>query len=163
MGTVLLPNPLTPAAEDADSIVTMPQRPLVILLTAILAFQTALSGAGGVAVLCLGGGHEHAPAETEHCESACGHEAAWPLPLPADEFEHGCGCTDIELTIPELLTLPRADEVGKVFPTISTPPAWGIVIAQSGLGQRGPPMAQPGFDPGGLHRLAIVASVRLTI
>jgi hypothetical protein len=138
-------------------------RPLAILLTAVVAFHALLGGANRVAVLCLGGGHQHAPAEAEQCESQCSHDRSWPLPVPRDGHEHDCGCTDVELTIVELLTLPRGDDAGKALPAIVPAPAWGIVVADAGLGRRGPPAPPPWFNPGGVHRLAIVASVRLTI
>lgn len=138
-------------------------RPLAILLTAIIAFHALAGGAGRMVVLCLGGGHEHAPAETEHCESACGHDSSWPLPVPAGEHEHDCGCTDVEITTAELLTLPRRDGGSDSPPAIVSSPSWGVILAETGLGRRGPPMPPPWFDPGGVHRLAIVASVRLTI
>ena len=138
-------------------------RPLAILLIAIIALHALVGGAGGMAVLCLGGGHQHAPAESDHCESACGHDSSWPLPVPADEHEHDCGCTDIELAVAELLTLPRGDDGSSFTPVVVPVPAWGVVLAETGLGRRGPPRSPPWFDPGGVHRLAIVASVRLTI
>lgn len=138
-------------------------RRLAILLTAIIAFHTSFGGAGGVAVLCLGGGHQHAPAESDHCESSCSHDVSWPLPVPVGEHEHDCGCTDVEIATAELLTLPRSDGGSDVPPAIVSSPSWGVVIAEAGLGRRGPPMPPPWFDPGGVHRLAIVASVRLTI
>ena len=141
----------------------MSNRPLAILLIAIIAFHALAGGAGGMAVLCLGGGHEHAPAETEHCDSACGHDSSWPLPVPAGEHEHDCGCTDVEITTAELLTLPRGDDGSDVPPSIVMSPSWGVVLAETGLGRRGPPMPPRWFDPSGAHRLAIVASVRLTI
>lgn len=138
-------------------------RPLAILLLAIIAIHALAGGAGSVAVLCLGGGHEHGPAEAEHCESTCSHDPSWPLPLPVDDHEHDCGCTDVELAIAELITLPRGDDGGKVMPAIASTPCWGVVVAECGLGRRGPPMPPPWFDPGGTQRLAMVASVRLTI
>lgn len=138
-------------------------RPIAILLTAIIALHALAGGAGGTAVLCLGGGHEHAPTESEHCESACGHDSSWPLPVPADEHEHDCECTDIELAVAELLNVPRGDNAGDSAPVAVPTKAWGVELVEAGLGQRGPPRPPPWLDPGGAHRLAIVASVRLTI
>ena len=139
------------------------QRPLAILLTAIIAFHAFAGGAGGMAMLCLGGGHQHAPAESDHCENPCSHDASWPLPVPAGEHEHDCGCTDVEFTTSELLTLPRSDGGSDMPPSIVSAPAWGTILAETGLGRCGPPRPPPWFDPGEVHRLAIVASVRLTI
>lgn len=137
--------------------------PLTILLALVLAVHATAGGMRGAAVLCLGGGHQHGQVETEHCESACGHDARWPLPVPSDDHEHECECTDVELTIVEMLTLPRGDDEGNVLPAIVASPAWSIVVAEAGLGRRGPPSPPPWFDPAGDRRLAIVASVRLTI
>jgi len=138
-------------------------RPIAILLTAIIAFHALAGGARGVMVFCLGGGHQHAPAESDHCESSCSHDASWPLPVPAGEFEHDCECTDVEITTAELLTLPRTDGGSDLPHVVVSLPSWGVVLAETGLGRRGPPMPPSWFDPGGAHRLAIVASVRLTI
>ena len=137
--------------------------PLPILLTAILAFHAVFGGAGGKVILCLGGGHQHISVEAEHCESKCSHDAWWPFSVPADDHEHDCGCTHVELAILELVSLPRSDDGGKVLPAIVNSPAWDLVIAEAGLGCHGPPRPPPWFDPGGAHRLALVASVRLII
>ncbi|MEO1584362.1 MAG: hypothetical protein AAFR96_07315 [Planctomycetota bacterium] len=141
----------------------MRHRPIAILLTAIIALHALAGGAGGMAVLCLGGGHEHAPAESDHCESECGHHSSWPLPVPAGEHEHDCDCTDIELAVAELLSVPRGDNLGDSAPVAVPSQAWGVVLVEAGRGQRGPARPPPWLDPGRVHRLAIVASVRLTI
>lgn len=141
----------------------MAHRPLAILLTAIIAFHAFAGGAGGTKVLCLGGGHQHTPAESDHCESSCSHVASWPLPVPEGEHEHDCGCTDVKISTTELLTLPRSDSGSDVPLATVMSPSWGVILAESGLGRRGPPILPRWFDPGGAHRLAIVASVRLTI
>lgn len=138
-------------------------RPLSILLTAIIAFHALFGGAGDVAVLCFGGGHQHGPAETEHCESACEHGTSCHLPIPAGDHEHECGCTDVEFAVAELISLPRGDD-GSASLLIALPSsAWGIVVHEAGLGRRGPPMPPTWFDPSGDQRLAIVASVVLTL
>lgn len=136
---------------------------MAILLTSIILFHAFAGGAGGVAVLCFGGGHQHAPTESDHCESSCGHDTSWPLPVPAGEHEHDCGCLDVEISTAELLTLPRSDGGGDVQPAAVSSPSWGVILAETGLGRRGPPVPPDWFDPGREHRLAIVASVRLTI
>lgn len=133
------------------------------MLTAIIAFHALAGGVERMAVLCLGGGHEHALFESDHCESACGHDGTWPLPVPVNEHEDNCGCTDIELTIAELISVPRGGDVDDPIPAIVPIPAWGVVVQNAGLGRRGPPQPRPWFDPGGVHRLAIVASVRLIL
>ena len=138
-------------------------RPLAILLTAIIALHAIAGGAGGMVVLCLGGGHQHTPAESDHCETSCRHDASWPLPVPAGEQKHDCSCTDVEITTAELLVLPRSDIGSDLPPVIVSSPSWGLILAETGLDSRGPPMPPPWFDPGGAHRIAIVTSVRLTI
>lgn len=139
----------------------MNRRSLAILLTVVIAFHAFLGGVGSAAVFCLGHGHEHASVELDRCELACSHDSSWPLPVPADD--HDCDCTDIELVISELMTLLRGDDGSQVVPVAATTPMWGTVVVESGLGRRGPPMPLPWFDPGGVQRCAIVASVRLII
>ncbi len=141
----------------------MRHHPLTILLTAVIASHALLGGLGGSAVLCLGGGHQHAPAEVDQCELGCSHHSSWPLPVPAHEHEHDCDCSDIELAIAELLNVPRGDDSG--YAISDTVPEYSLcaVLVESGLGQRGPPRPPPWFDPGESQRLALVESVRLII
>ncbi len=143
----------------------MKNRPLAILLIAIIAIHAFAGGAGDSAVLCLGGGHEHAPAEEEQCELACSHDGSVPLPLQVYSSEHNCDCdcNDIEFTFSDLLALPRNDDGSAISPVIVFAPVWGVVVADSGLGRRGPPMQSHWIDHGGVHRLEIVTSVRLNI
>ena len=125
--------------------------------------QALLAGTGGL-MLCLGGGHEHGPSESDHCFSACAHESAWPIPFPADHQDGDCRCNDVELQISELPTLPRID-LGTVDIVVIAPAIdWGVVLVDSGLGRRGPPLPPPAwFDPAGEQRLKLVSSVVLTI
>lgn len=141
----------------------MKNRPLAILLTAIIAMHALAGGAGSMAVLCLGGGHQHTTDESDHYESACPHGSAWPLDVATDEHAHECGCTDIELNAVELITLPRGENGYGVTPAVVPALAWGIVLADSGLASRGPPRLPILEDPSRAHQLAIVASFRLTI
>ena len=141
----------------------MKHRPLAILLIAIIALHAIAGSNGGIAVLCLGGGHHHTAAEPNHCESTCGHDSPWPLPIPEDEHDHDCGCIDIELIATELLTVPRGEDgISNALVEVSVP-AWGIVLAESCLSRRGPPRSPPWFNPSRTQRLAIVASFRLII
>lgn len=142
--------------------VDMPSRVLAFLLTAILAVHAIYGVAGGVAVLCLGGGHHHASGEVEHCESACTHGASWLQPVPAEEPEHGCECTDVELSLIELVTQPRSD-CGDEFPDVFPPaPIANDFVAELELVTVCRSLRSPSFDGGIAHRLAVVASVRLT-
>ena len=139
-------------------------RLLNILLTAILALNAIVGGAGGVAVLCLGGGHEHAQAESEHCQSACVHDSEWPLPVSSRAHGDGCGgCTDFEFAVAELLAIPPSDDQVATVPTISAALPWRVGVTEPGVGRRGPPAAWLGIDPSGERRLAMVASVRLIL
>ncbi len=76
----------------------------------LLAFglNSLVGATGGIVVICLDGGHEHGPAETDHCESVFSHSGTLPIPFPADDHDDDCGCTDVKLDVPELPTLPRA-------------------------------------------------------
>ncbi len=150
-----------PLPELAD-IITLMRRPIAILLTVLIALNTLAGGAGGIAVLCLGGGHEHDAAETEHCESACSHGESFKLALHTSELSHSCECTDIEITFAELTTLPRVEAKVQAPVLTAMVPAWNTTVQQCGLGGHGPPVPPPWFDPGGEHRLVVIASVRLT-
>jgi hypothetical protein len=136
---------------------------LGILLTVLVAVKSLLGGGGGTSVLCLGGGHRHGSAEVEHGEPVCTHDSAWPVPRHGDDHDRDCGCIDAELTVAELVTLPRGDDGGKGPPAVVRSAAWGVVVLDSGLGRRGPPVPPAWFDPGGAHRLVILASVVLTV
>lgn len=141
----------------------VPSRFFAFLLAAILAVHAVYGVVGGVAILCLGGGHKHAPTEVEHCESACGHDAAWLQPVPGEDHEERCGCTDVELSIVDLLSLPRSDDGGEssstsAFASVSSDLSTDFepVLIRTSL-------QPPSFDFGVERRLAVVASVRLTI
>ena len=129
----------------------------------IIAMHAIAGGAGGVAVICFGGGHQHAPSESDHCELACDHDSSWPLPVPADEHEHDCGCVDLELTVAELLSVPKGHDTAVPFPVSVPVQSWSTVLVEAEAGARGPPRAPPRFNPGVSQRLAIVESVRLII
>lgn len=142
----------------------MKTHPITILLAAAIAIHAMLGGVGGMggmAVVCLGDGHRHTQAEEAPCASACDHGT--PLPMPSDVHGHECDCTDIEISITDLVSPTRGHvaEPLVLCPTASA--AWSLVLVDSGLGRRGPPMPRPWFDPGGRSRLASLACVRLII
>ncbi len=141
----------------------MPCRPLTFLLTAIIAIHALAGSVGSTAVLCFGGGHEHRADESKGCEQACGHDASWPLTPPGEDHDRDCGCVDVELAVGELLALPRSAPEPVTAPEFQHSSTWGVLIAECGLGRRGPPCPALGNDPRGAHGLAIMASVRLTL
>ena len=119
-------------------------RLLAISLAALVAVQALLGGGGGGGVLCLGGGHHHSEAETTHCDSACGHESAWPLPVPSENQHDDCGCTDIEFVATDLAAFPKGDGGAEATPDVI---AWadpGIVFFRRAHGWvRGAPLSTP--------------------
>ena len=141
-------------------------RRAVIAHILLLAFglNSLVGATGGIVVVCLGGGHEHGPADIDHCQSACSHSGSFPIPFPADDHDDDCGCTDVELDVPELPTLPRIHQVALGVVTVAPAPDWGVVVIEAGLGRRGPPLPPPPwFDPAGEQRIEFVSSVVLTI
>ncbi len=95
----------------------MLQRYTTILLLTAITVQAVFGGLQDTVSICLGGGHEHDVAEVvEHCEMECSHHSEWPSPISEDEESHDCECTDLELALIALLSVPRdSDE-----PTYST-------------------------------------------
>lgn len=135
---------------------------IAYVLLLALGVQSLFGGTG--VVVCLGGGHEHGPAEIDHCESVCSHDSSWPIPLPAGDHDDDCGCEDLELQVSELPTLPRTDFAAPDVVVVAHAASWGIIVADAGLGRRGPPLRPPPwFDPSGEQRLKLVSSVVLTI
>ena len=138
-------------------------RLLAISLAALVSVQALLGGGGGGGVLCLGGGHHHSEAESTHCDSACGHESAWPLPVPSEDQHDDCGCTDIEFVATDLAAFPKGDGGAEATPDVI---AWadpGIVFFGARTDGCGGLRSPPRFDPGGARRLASIASVRLIL
>lgn len=141
-------------------------RRAVIAHILLLAFglNSLVGATGGIVVVCLGGGHEHGPADIDHCESACVHSSALPFPFQADNHNDNCGCTDVELDAPEVPTLPRIHQGAWDVVAVAPAPDWGVVVIEAGLGRRGPPLRQPPwFNPAGEQRIEFVSSVVLTI
>lgn len=137
----------------------------IIILLALVTGLNSLAVGTGQFVLCLGGGHEHGPAESEHCESACAHSDDWPMPsIPVADEEH-CDCTDIAIATADLLVLPRVDDATVVSPlrVMALPVDWMPSLADAGVGPRGPPRSPSWFDPRGEQRLAVLSSFRLLI
>lgn len=134
-----------------------------LLLLAAIMIQGVFGSLQGSVLICLGGGHEHGPAEViEHCELECSHHSEWPTPAVSDEHIDDCDCTDFELGLIVLLTTPPSDEHDLDGAAI---PASVPVIAQhlkATASPRGPPLTARD-DPGGRQRLAAIRSTRLLV
>lgn len=134
-----------------------------ILFGVLTALNVLLSGSAGGGVVCLGGGHEHEPREVEPCGlAACAHEAGVLSRRSDHEHEH-CDCTDVPISGPAVVVLARSDERSLGEGLVPSPEDRPVCAAGDGAESTGPPTAPPWFDPGGEHRLAVVASVRLII
>ena len=82
-----------------------------ILLLSAITVQAVFGGLENTVSICLGGGHEHDVAEViEHCELKCGHHSNWPTPIAEGEDIDNCDCTDLELALITLLSVPRDDD-----------------------------------------------------
>lgn len=139
-------------------------RMVIQLLLALVVTQASFGGVSGVLSVCFGGGHEHGAADQAHCESVCSHHGDWFLPRLSDDPDHGCECIDVEISVVDLRAIPCTGwgaQAGKI--AIALCPDWGIVIADSGLGRRGPPVLPPWFDPSNELRLELLSGVILTI
>ena len=132
------------------------------ILLLVFGIQALLGGSGAV-VVCLGGGHEHGPTEAAHCESACTHDSSWPIPIPADDHDDDCGCTDVEFEISELPTLPRVDLGAPEVIVVASTSDYGPLFVKSGLGREPPLPPPPWFDPSGVQRIKLLSSFVLTI
>jgi hypothetical protein len=150
--------PFETAPPIADTLSEMRRQLTAILLLAAITVQAALGALPGAVALCLGGGHEHAPTEiVGECELACDHESKLPAPVPAED--HDCDCTDVELSLVELVTTPRDEFSPSEMPLA---PVSICLIELSGDAGRTPPRARCA-DPGARTRIDIIKSTRLLI
>jgi len=82
-----------------------------ILLLSALTVQAVFGGLQNTVSICLGGGHEHEiTEEIEHCELECSHHSSWPAPIADGEDIDNCDCTDLELALITLLSVPRDED-----------------------------------------------------
>ncbi|MBC8201401.1 MAG: hypothetical protein H8E86_05080 [Planctomycetes bacterium] len=82
-----------------------------ILLLSAITVQAVFGGLQNTVSICLGGGHEHEIAEVvEHCSMECSHHSSWPAPIAEVEDIDNCDCTDLELALITLLSVPRDDD-----------------------------------------------------
>jgi hypothetical protein len=141
----------------------MHRRVLAILLVFTVSVGALLGTCHNGLAICLGDGDQHGPDEViEHCEHTCSHETEWPAPLPADDHDDGCGCTDLDLAIGTLVASVRHDD-----PKLPAPAALAILFGLADEFAIGPFRDRPPgvltFDPGGARRLIVVRSTRLNI
>lgn len=141
----------------------MHQRALAILLAVGVAIPALLGGYGRAVAICLGPGHEHEATEfVENCPAACSHGTEWPVPVPADDHDDRCDCTDLKLAILDVPAIPRDQH--DCVPAPMLPAKMASVVGDV------PPLPSwirpPGVvrhDPGVMHRLALVQSTRLIL
>ena len=131
------------------------------LLLAAIAIQGVFGGLQESVSICLGGGHEHEVAEVvEHCEFECAHHSTWPTPITSNEDIENCDCTDLELGLIVLLTIPRTQDNAIIISPalLSIVPFVEQTISTS---WRGPPLLDD--DLGMMHRIAVIRSTRLRV
>jgi hypothetical protein len=133
------------------------------LLFAAIMVQGVFGSLQGSVLICLGGGHEHAPAEVvEHCDLACTHHSDWPTPASSDEHIDDCACTDFELSLIVLLMTPPSGEHDLGIAALPAPVPTITQHTTHTAPPRGPPHAAED-DPGGRQRLAAIRSTRLLV
>ena len=131
------------------------------LLLAAIAIQGVFGGLQESVSICLGGGHEHEVAEVvEHCEFECAHHSTWPTPITSNEDIENCDCTDLELGLIVLLTIPRTQDNAIIISPalLSSVPFVEQTILTSWCG---PPLLDD--DLGMMHRIAVIRSTRLRV
>lgn len=136
-------------------------RLIAILITLVIVAQTAIGGLHGTLVLCLGDHDAGVIGFDSDAEPACDHDHGTPMPAPSDDHDGEC-CDDVQVTLAELLTLPRFGDASTDMPMPAAVDAWIILAVDAGLSWRGPP--DPSWvDPSREQHLAIVACTRLTL
>ncbi|MBC8200494.1 MAG: hypothetical protein H8E86_00495 [Planctomycetes bacterium] len=144
----------------------IPKFTTYLLLTAI-AVQAVFGGLQDNVSICLGGGHEHEVAEVvevvEQCEFECSHHSTFPTPVTEVDIEN-CDCTDLELALITLLSIPRnADDDS--FLALQLHPIVSIkcsVENQPLRIWRGPPQLQTD-TPAKRLQLIVVRTTRLLV
>ncbi len=141
----------------------MPRRYAHLALCLLIALHAVYGGVGGVGVLCLGGGHEHLPAEdVASCERVCEHGAGRILPAADPASAEDCDCVDAEFSVSEFSSLPRTDECPAPSFELAQVDAWVVTTMGASVSWTGPP-TPAWFDPAGAQRLALVSSTRLLL
>ena len=138
-----------------------------ILLLILITVQASLAPLAGRGIaFCAGGGHEHSAAEVapQRCDLACDHDSAWLVPRSV-ESDHDCECSDVELTLADLL---RALKVGSddVLDLLPAPAILHEAWLQTPTDTRRPAAWyawREWDDPGGKRRLASIRTTRLVL
>lgn len=137
-------------------------RTLTILAIFVLTLGTLLpSGARGGAI-CLGDGH-HSDRRIEACCLAhCEHDAGILSP-GWRHHDRDCHCTDVHGSGPAVVLTSRPDDTTLFSQSACPCDDWRALVGDETRPCDGPSRAPPWLDPGIRQRLAVVASVRLTI
>ncbi len=134
------------------------------LLLSAIALQAVFGGLQDTVSICLGGGHEHEVAEVvEHCEFECSHHSAFPTPVSEVDIEN-CDCTDLELALITLLSIPRTADDDS-FLALQWHPVVSIECAvenQPLCVWRGPPQLQTDI-PAKRLQLVVVRTTHLLV
>lgn len=134
------------------------------LLLSAIAVQAVFGSLQNTVSICLGGGHEHAVTEVvEQCEFECSHHSAFPTPVSEVDIEN-CDCTDLELVLITLLSIPRTSDDDTIV-DLQLHPVVSIectVENQPLHVLRGPPQLQ-GDTPAKRLQLDAVRTTRLLV
>ncbi len=149
--------------ESADTPWTMLSKGTTFLLLTAIALQAVFGALQGSVIICLGGGHEHGPAEVvEHCDLECSHHSEWPTPVANEEHVDNCDCTDFELGLIVLLATPLSGEHDIEWDAAPEPVIALLQASKSNAPTRRPPRAD-WDDPGGRQHIAAIRITRLLI
>ena len=136
----------------------MVQRITTLLLLTAITVQAVFGGLQDSVYICLGGGHEHKVEEVvESCAMECNHHNDWATPVSNTDDIDNCECTDLELALISLLTIPRDKDVAPVVAVSSLSPTTitiPIVEYQSTFIDK-PPIEK--------QRLSVIRTTRLLI
>lgn len=150
----------------------MPRHITAILVLCAIALQGVFGAFPGTATICLGGGHETAAAEVANeaeaddagpCAHGCDH-AATPIPLPVEDHDDPCDCTDLDLLVIELLSTPRdQSDLEMTAPPVPLDLVVALATPGTALPERHVPPRSLVDHPPGSAQLAAVRATRLLI
>ncbi|HCA38365.1 MAG: hypothetical protein QF781_01565 [Phycisphaerales bacterium] len=133
------------------------------VVLAAITLQGVFGSLQGSVIICLGGGHEHGPAEViEHCELECSHHSDWPTQEIDEQHIDDCDCTDFELGLITLLTTPPSGDQDLDLAAVPAPAIGVAQYVHTTYSPRSPTQASRG-DPSGQQRLACIRSTRLLV
>ena len=142
------------------------RRDVIVHILLLAIGLQALVGGTAIFVGCHGHDHDRGPSAVGLCEFGhCPHErsaAAGGLDGHEHHGEH-CDCIDVPATAPALAIPTRIDDAPVHAGLVPRCDERLTLADGADPSPTGPPRAPPWFDPGREYRLAVVASVRLTI